>query len=199
MRHLPRRPPAAFTLVELLSVLFVLSLLAVMSVRSLGVVLDSREQMAQDAEKWRGLALFFERFERDVHLAMPRAARQSGVALPAWQGIAGTAAQPRLEFNRFAAAAEMDGARRLAYVLNAQQQIELWLWPVADPAAGVVPVRHLLLGGVTRFELHYLNAAAVWVDTWPGTAADAAIPRAVRAHLWLASGEEVVRVFETGS
>ena len=112
MRHLPRRPPAAFTLVELLSVLFVLSLLAVMSVRSLGVVLDSREQMAQDAEKWRGLALFFERFERDVHLAMPRAARQSGVALPAWQGIAGAAAQPRLEFNRFAAAAEMDGATR---------------------------------------------------------------------------------------
>jgi hypothetical protein len=52
---------------------------------------------------------------------------------------------------------------------------------------------------VTRFVLHYLNAAAVWVDTWPGTAADAAIPRAVRAHLWLVSGEEVVRVFETGS
>ena len=77
MRHVPRRPPAAFTLVELLSVLFVLSLLAVMSVRSLGVVLDSREQMARDAEKWRGLALFFERFERDIHLAMPRAARDA--------------------------------------------------------------------------------------------------------------------------
>ena len=82
MRHVPRRPPAAFTLVELLSVLFVLSLLAVMSVRSLGVVLDSREQMARDAEKWRGLALFFERFERDIHLAMPAWCCRRGRGLP---------------------------------------------------------------------------------------------------------------------
>ena len=92
MRPVQRRTAAAFTLVELLVVMFVLGLLAVMSVRGLGVVLDSREQIARDAEKWRDLALFFERFERDVQLAMPRQTREAGDAQPAWLGMGGVRA-----------------------------------------------------------------------------------------------------------
>ena len=198
MRPVQRRRAAAFTLVELLVVMFVLGLLAVMSVRGLGVVLDSREQIARDAEKWRDLALFFERFERDVQLAMPRQTREAGDAQPAWLGMGGVRAPSRLEFNRFAAL-DAGGGRRLAYTLNAQQQIELWIWPRGDAAAAVAPVRHVLLDGVARFELHYLNAAATWVERWPAGSAETAIPRAVRAQLSLSSGEEVVRIFETGS
>ena len=72
-----------FTLIELLTALFILSILALMSYRGLAAVLDTRERVAQEAEKWRSVASFFDRFERDVHLAMPRAVRSAAGGAPA--------------------------------------------------------------------------------------------------------------------
>jgi general secretion pathway protein J len=48
------RPPAqgGFTLIELLSALLILSLVAVMSFRGLAAVLDARDRVAQETEKW---------------------------------------------------------------------------------------------------------------------------------------------------
>ncbi|MGA8006850.1 MAG: prepilin-type N-terminal cleavage/methylation domain-containing protein, partial [Burkholderiales bacterium] len=66
------RSPGGFTLVELLAALLVLSLLALMSYRGLGAVLDAREHVGGEADKWRRVAAFFARFERDVELAAPR-------------------------------------------------------------------------------------------------------------------------------
>jgi general secretion pathway protein J len=193
------RARAGFTLVELLTALLILSVLALLSYRGLGAVLDTREHVAQEALKWRGVAGFFERFERDVQLAMPRAARTAAGVAPAWRGTADQAVASRLEFSRFAAAEGVDGGRRLAYGLNDKQEIELWLWPGLDFGPGAVPARYPLLGGVARFELFYLNAAAAWVNAWPVSTTDAAIPRAVRLRLVLASGEEIVRIFELKS
>ena len=64
---------SGFTLIELLTVVFIFSVLALMSYRGLAAVIDTREHVAQETAKWRTLASFFARFERDVHLAMPRA------------------------------------------------------------------------------------------------------------------------------
>ena len=190
-----RRIQRGFTLIELLTALLILSLLALMSYRGLGAVLDAREHVSQDTDKWQRVATFFARFGQDVQLAAPRPVRASAGTAPAWFGRADATSEPRLEFSRFASAEGVDTARRLAYRLNDRQEIELWLWPGLDVAPNVQPARYPVLAGGTRFELQYLNASLAWVTAWPAAALDAPIPRAVQVRIVLASGEEIVRVF----
>ena len=203
------RPPASrgtgaslrggFTLIELLAALLILSLLALMSYRSLGAVLDTREHVTTEADKWRHVASFFARFERDVQLVAPRPVRSASGSAPAWLGRPATTSGPRLEISRFASAEGVDTPRRVAYTLNEKQEIELWLWPGLDVTPDVRPARYPVLAGVTTFEFQYLNADRAWVGAWPTSPVDAAIPRAVRLRIVLASGEDIVRVFALNS
>ncbi|MDI1254353.1 type II secretion system protein GspJ [Thermomonas sp.] len=184
-----------FTLIELLTALLILSLLALMSYRSLAAVLDARDHVTGEADKWRHVSSFFARFESDVQLAAPRPVRSATDSAPAWVGRPATATGPRLEFSRFASAEGVDQPRRVAYALNDKREVELWLWPGLDVTPDVLPARYPVLGEVTTLEVQYLNAERAWVTAWPTAPADAAIPRAVRLHIVLASGEDIVRVF----
>ncbi len=184
-----------FTLIELLAALLILSLLALMSYRGLGAVLDTREHVAAETDKWRRVTAFFARFERDVQLAAPRPLRAASGGAAAWLGKADTTHGPRLEFSRFAADEGVDAPQRIAYGLNENREIELWLWPDPDATSPAQVARYPVLNGVTRFELQYLNADLAWVDAWPTSPRDATIPRAVRLRIALVSGEEIVRVF----
>ena len=183
-----------FTLIELLTALLILSLLAVMSFRGLGAVLDARDQVGRETEKWKRVAAFLARFERDVQLSAPRPARAASGTAPAWRGRSGAG----LEFSRFAAAEGQDAARRVAYRLNEAREIEISLWPGLDAAPDARPARYAVLPGVAAFDLQYLDAALAWVQDWPAgddAAAQAALPRAVRLQLELSTGETLVRVF----
>ena len=184
-----------FTLIELLTALLILSALTLMSYRGLGAVLDARDNVSRETDKWRHVASFFARFERDVQLAAPRPVRSASGTAPAWRGTSGATPEPRLEFSRFASVEGMDTPRRLAYRLNERHEVELWLWPGLDIAPGTLPARYPVLTGVAAFELQYLDSKRAWVDIWPVSAADPPIPQAVRLRLALDSGEEVVRVF----
>jgi general secretion pathway protein J len=184
-----------FTLIELLSALLILSLLALMSYRGLGAVLDARDHVKQEADKWRRVAAFITRFERDVQLASPRPVRAVAGIAPPWRAQALQTPDASLEFSRFASTEGVDTARRIGYRLNEKQEIELWLWPGLDVAPGTLPARYPVLSGVTTFELQYLNRDLAWVNAWPASPGDAPIPRAVRLRIVLASSEEIVRVF----
>jgi len=184
-----------FTLIEVMTALLVLSLLALMSYRGLGAVLDAREHVKLETDKWRHVAAFFSRFERDVELAAPRSVRTATGIAPAWLGAPAASADARLAFSRFASTEGIDTARRIGYRLNEKHEIELWLWPGLDAAPDTQPARYPVLAGVKLFELQYLNQALVWVDLWPTSPADLPIPRAVRLRIVLASNEEIVRVF----
>lgn len=172
--------PRGFTLIELMCALLILALLALMSFRGLGAVLDARDHVRQETEKWRGVAAFLSRFQRDLQLSAPRPVR---------------AASGRLEFSRFAAAEDVDTPRRIAYVLNENREIELWLWPGFDAAPDAQAARYPVLSAVALFELQYLDTELAWVDAWPRSERDAPLPRALRLRIVLASGEELVRVF----
>ena len=87
----------------------------------------------------------------------------SGTA-PAWRGNPGATSEPLLEFSRFASVEGHGHARRLAYRLNDQQEIELWLWPGLDIPSDAEPARYPVLADVTAFELQYLNANLAWMD-----------------------------------
>ena len=193
------RAARGFTLIELLSALLILSLLALMSYRGLGAVLDARAHVGQETAKWQRVAAFCARFEQDVELAAPRPARTASGGTAAWLGRPDTTPGPNLEFSRFASAEGVDMLRRVAYRLNDEQQIELWLWPTPDAATDLPPARYAVLSGVTRFEFQYLGADLAWVSAWPVLPSDAAIPRAVRMRIVLTSGEEIVRVYALNS
>lgn len=186
-------------MIELLAALLILSLLALMSYRGLGAVLDAREHITRETDKWRQITSFFARFEHDVQLAAPRPVRSASGNAPAWRGTADTVDGPLLEFSRFASSEGVDTPRRMAYQLNGKQQIELWLWPGLDVAPGTLPARYPILDGVSKFELQYLNAELAWVATWPASASDAPLPRAVQLRIVLASGDEIVRIFGLSS
>jgi general secretion pathway protein J len=180
-----------FTLIELLSALLILSLLAVMSFRGLSAVLDARDQVGQETHKWQRVAAFLQRFERDIQLSAPRPVRTAGGTAPPWLGTPGSG----LEFSRFASTEGLDVARRVAYRLNDNREIELALWPGLDLAANAQPARYAVLAGVAEFDVRYLDRALAWVPAWPAAAGDPPLPRAVRLRVRLSTGEELVRVF----
>ena len=184
-----------FTLLELLTAMLILSLLALMSYRALGAVLDAREHVAQETEKWRSIAAFLARFERDVQLAAPRPVRAISGTAPAFSGEQGTASELRVQFSRFASPEGTDTARRQAYGLNTQQEIELWLWPGLDVAPDAQPVRYPMLRGVAHFDLQYLSSDRAWLGFWPARESEPPLPLAVRLRLVLTTGEEILRVF----
>jgi len=169
-----------FTLIELMCVLLILSLLAVMSFRGLAAVLDARDQVRHETEKWKRVAAFFSRFQHDVQLSAPRPVR---------------AAAARFEFSRFATAPGIDMPRRVAYLLNENREIELWLWSGFELAPETPPARYAVLPEVAQFELRYLDKELAWIEAWPRSERDAPLPQAVRLRIVLASGEELVRVF----
>ncbi|MEK6243846.1 MAG: type II secretion system protein GspJ [Pseudomonadota bacterium] len=188
-----------FTLIELLTALLILSLLALMSYRGLSAVLDARAHVSQETAIWQRVAAFCARFEQDVQLVAPRPVRSAAGSAPAWLGRPLSTPGPRLEFSRFASAEGVDTPRRVAYGLNENQEIELWLWPGPDVAPEALPARHAVLSGVAEIEFQYLNADLAWVGTWPTSPRDAVIPRAVRLRVVLTSGEQIVRVFALNS
>lgn len=199
MKRFGRATVAGFTLVELMVALLILSLLALMSYRGLGAVLDARDHVGRESEKWRHVAAFLARFEGDVDLASPRPVRNASGFAPAWLGRSASAPGPRLEASRFASVEGVDSPRRFAYRLNEKQEIELWLWPGLDLSPDALPARFPVLTGVQKFELQYLDAGRKWVLAWPTAPGDAAIPRGVRVRIVLVSGESIVRVFALNS
>ena len=181
-----------YTLVELLTALFVLSLLALMSYRGLSGVLDTREHLARETAKWRALAAFFERFEHDVQLAMPRPVRTPGGSASAFIARDDTPQGPQVEFSRAAAG---DAPRRVGYARNSRGEIELWLWPGLDTAEAAPALRERVLNGVARLEIECMDERLAWISKWPADNEELALPRAVRLRIVLSDGEEIVRVY----
>lgn len=197
--------PRGFTLIELLAALIILSLLALMSYHGLASVLDAREHITQETEKWRRVTSFLARFERDVKLAAPRPVRIGSKTLPAWHGTVkvepGEAPSPYLEFSRFGVAEGADRARRIAYHHSHKKEVELWLWPSLDVVPGTLPERYPVLTGVKKLELKFLTANNLWVNAWPDAgpvspvSMISSIPKAVHLRIVLGSGEEIERIF----
>jgi len=189
-----------FTLIELLAALLILSLLSLMSFRGLGAVLDARAQVQQETDKWLQVSSFCTRIGQDIRMASPRSVRTVTGNTAAWLGNAReSSGTPLLVFSRFASAEGVDAPRRIGYGLNDQQEIELWLWPGLDLPPEIIPARYPVLRGVATFELQYLSTELAWINHWPTTPQDAAIPRALRLRIVLTSGEEIIRVLAAGA
>ena len=168
-----------FTLLELLVAIAVLAVLASLSVRGLGSILDAQARADAEARRWSDVALIAEQMSRDFSLATAAPALDSeGQLLVTRLGEAdGGPAQ--------------SGVRRVGYRLR-DGALEYLLWP-ADAAAGTAPQVHRALEAVAGLRFRVLDAGGSWRPIEAGVAG--ALPRAVEAQLELSPGERVTRIF----
>ena len=190
-----------FTLVELLVALAIFALLSGFAYRALGAMLDARERLRDDARKWRDVAVFVSRLERDLGSIVPRLARgPSGTLLSPvssslatqdeGEGLAITRSGSPLMENALAA------PQRVAY-RKVDDRIERLTWASVDAAPRDAPVAVPLLSGITAFDIRFMTDNGEWRNTWaPPGATDRRLPAAIEVTLQLASGEKIVRLFD---
>lgn len=194
-RKLNRRHTRGFTLLEVLISIALLSLLAVLGYRAIATLTDSESRLSSEAQRWRELDLLFARMEGDLRQAVPRTVRGRTADEPALIGrIGDSAGNSELLFSR--AGSEFNpesgsAGQRLAYRVR-DQSLQVLYWPRNDNAPQTEPAIYVLAEGIARFHLLFLNASGAWIEDI--SAADAAaMPRAIRVALTLASGEALER------
>jgi len=195
-----RRAQAAFTLVELLVALAIFALLSAFAYRGLASLLETREALDREARKWRDLALFVGRFERDVQAAVNRPALgPSGNALGAVTTVLdlGGGSARGLALTRAGAslhASELAAPQRVGY-RHAEGRVERLAWPALDSGPRAEVAATPVLQDVRALAFRFLDAGLEWRSDWLAPAAQP-LPLAVEMTVELASGERVVRVVD---
>lgn len=166
-----------FTLLELLIAVAVLAVIASVSFRGLGPVLDTQAHVQAEARRWSDAARLMEQLGRDLSLAIdvPRLDR------------AGQLVITRRDDGESTAPA---GPRRVGYRLR-EGSLEYLAWDGAA-AVSAPPVASPVLDGVAALEFRALSADGAWSPV----RAESGIPspRAIEVRLLLAGGERLVRL-----
>jgi len=192
-----RRPNSAFTLVELLVALAIFALIAGFAYRGLQSMLDSREAMQKETRKWRDIALFVGRMERDFSavIALPASGGVTRRMAPVTQavpalGVSGVAlirSGSVLQENVLAA------PQRIAWRLNGNT-IERLTWSSVDASPREEPTVVPILASVSGLEFRFLDTNGEWRRNWNGSPTP--VPAAIEVTLKLASGESIVRLVD---
>jgi general secretion pathway protein J len=190
-----------FTLVELLVALAIFALMSGFAYRGLTAMLDSREALQKESRKWRDVALFVGRLERDLAAALPRRAyAPSGTPLaPISSSLDSTAAPGGLAVTRSGNALmenTLSAPQRVAWRLQ-DSRVERLTWASVDAAPRDQPVATPILDSVTALTFRYLDSKSLeWRPVWSPPGNDEGLPAAVEMTLTLASGERIVRLVD---
>jgi len=190
-----------FTLVELLVALAIFAILSGFAFRSLSAMLEAREHLREDARKWRDIAVFVSRLERDLGSIVQRMSRgPSGVSLSPvsssvgmqsdGDGLAVTRSGSPLQENALAA------PQRVAYRLR-EGRVERLTWAALDAAPREEPTAVPILGSVRNLTFRFLDPkSGEWRLAWAPPGSAQPVPAAVEATVELASGEKIVRLID---
>jgi len=189
-----------FTLLEILVALIIFGLMSVLAYRGLTSVLQSRDHLAQENRKWRGVSMLFARIEQDLNQLANRPVRDANnlIAAPfVAQPQVRSEQEAMLAFTRMGypeQASALAGPVRTGYRLRGDI-VEQLLWPAPDAAPRAVPAANGLLDQVVVLEFQYLDASGAWHAQWPLPNNKDVFPAALQVVLGLKSGERVVRMF----
>jgi general secretion pathway protein J len=196
-----RRARAGFTLVELLVALAIFAILSAFAYRSLGTLLDSRAALERESRKWRDVALFVARIERDVQASLNRRAtgpsgtQQAPISCvldlggSTAAGMALTRSGSMLQANALAA------PQRVAYRL-VDTRVERLSWAGMDIAPRAEAAATPVLEGVRALTFRFMDPRGEWRPQWGLPGSGDLLPAAVEVTLELASGERIVRLMD---
>lgn len=185
---------AGFTLIEILIALAILGLIAVLGYRAVSSLTETEARLSVESERWRGLDGLFARLESDMRLAQPRDVRTGAATEPAWFAQVDDAGNALLRVARAGPEFSLEpgsAGQRIGYRLR-NGAVEVLYWPHLDQPAGAAPAAYALAGGITRFEIAYLDNRGGWHDRWP-LLGEAPLPRAVRIRATLDDGSVIER------
>jgi general secretion pathway protein J len=178
-----------------------------MAYRVLTTVLESRNRVDAEQQKWRAVAIMFARLEQDLGSIRLRAARDPGgnKAAPLVGLQVPRANEGHLMFSRAGYVTEggtPGSPQRVGYRLR-DTTLEYMTWPALDQAPRSEPALTPLLTGVSTIRLRYMDLNGQWQDRWqmtpllegtPDNIPDL-MPRLIEFELGLLSGERIRRVF----
>lgn len=192
---------SGFTLLELLVALSIFALLAAMAYGGLNTVLKARAETDRQAERLTQLQNTFFWLGRDMEQTVNRPVRDEyGDPQAALSGV--EIGDYRLALTHGGWRNPVDRPRsslqRVAYGLRDEQLVRVY-WNVLDRAQDSQPVENVLLDGVERLELRYLDTKKEWHDDWPpaitGTAPNTAPPLAVEVTIETKAEGRITRLY----
>lgn len=165
---------AGFTLLEVLVAVAVFAVLSSLSYAGLTRMLEGRDRIEAEREKWRTLTLAFAQLEDDLTQATARSVRDAyGNALPAFRGQPvdpRPLGEPSLEFTRGGVFVADQGAssdlRRVAYRLKEGALVRM-VWPALDRPPTGEPREIELLTNIDNMTLRFHSPKGGWSDRWP--------------------------------
>jgi general secretion pathway protein J len=181
-----------FTLLELLIAVAIFALVGAMAYGGLQQVLDQNEHTGAQSQRLSDLQKAYAIMQRDIEQLTSRKIRNGfGDTIDALVGGSGFNG---VEFSRAGHANPAGFLRsdiqRVAYVPD-QETLLRRTWRVLDRAQDSLPDEQVLIEGMQRFSVRFLDQANEWQEQWPpqsaqlGTSVDAGMPRAVEVQLEL--------------
>ena len=190
-----------FTLLELLVALGIFAILAAMAYSGLNSVMTARQVTNQHADRLSQLQMAFLWLGRDVEQAIDRPIRDEyGVMQLAMLGV--ETGRYQLELTRTGwrnpAGRARSHLQRVAYGVREGDLVRAY-WNVLDRAQDSEPLESVMLDGVEKLELRFLNASNSWQDSWPssqpGGAPSSTPPKAVEVTLETKAEGRITRLF----
>lgn len=192
---------SGFTLLELLVALGIFALLAAMAYSGLTSVMAARKMTTEHAERLSQLQMAFLWLGRDIEQAINRPIRNEyGEVRPAMLGVETGRYQLELTHTgwRNPAGRARSNLQRVAYGLRDGNLLRIY-WNVLDRAQDSAPLESVLLEGVDKLELRFLNDRNQWQNSWPssqlGGVASVTPPRAVEVTLETKAEGRITRLF----
>jgi general secretion pathway protein J len=195
------RSSRGFTLIELLIALAIFALIATFAYRGLNIMLESRTALANESRKWRDVALFVGRVERDVGAVLDRRAKNTyGVDQAPLTSVVdfGPNPVPGVSLTRSGGGLQdnaLAAPQRVAYRF-VDGRVDRLAWPAVDSAPRIDPESTRVLDNVKGLAFRFLAPGGEWRPTWGLPGSPDAMPAAVEMTLELASGEKIVRLLD---
>ena len=199
---------AGFTLLELLVALGIFALLAAMAYGGLNTVMKAKAVTDKHATRLSQLQMTFLWLGRDIEQTVERSIRDEyGDNQAAVLGV--EAGRYQLELTRAGwrnpAGRARSNLQRVAYGLRDGELIRAY-WRVLDRAQDSQPLETVLLDGVNKLELRFLDDKNQWTDSWPDNTlgsqsgdTPSAPPRAVEVTVETEAEGSITRLFRVAS
>lgn len=193
-----------FTLIEVIVALSIFAILSMIGYKGISSLIETKQRVEVEDNKWQQIILFFDRFELDVKQSVNRPIKtREDTIEPAWLGRPSFAGEDgaQLVFSRFGDPEQpgflMD-TRRVGYRLH-DGAIELLIWPSLDVAPSAKPEVFKVLTHVAQLSFRYLSDDGRWLNIWPEVAVPTQqksfAPLAVQLMIKLETGEMITRIF----